>query len=110
KRIAVMTFVPAVRYRWLLDDGQFVPYLTGGVGISSNDVHGNFAPFTTADTTQTTVVGSLSAGFDYFISENVAAGLEFRSLIHPSQDTEATFQNPPTPPITPYPDPTTLTP
>src|SRR5262249_31144484 len=109
KRIAGVTFVPAVRYRWQLDDGQSVPYLTGGVGFSSNDVHGTFAPFTTASTTQTTVVGSLSAGFDYFISENVAAGLEFRSLIHPSQDTEATFQDPRTGHITRYEDSTNLT-
>ena len=109
KRIAVLTFVPAVRYRWLLDDGQLVPYLTGGVGFSSNDVHGNFAPYASASTTQTTVVGSLSAGFDYFLSGNVAAGLELRSLIHPSQDAEATYQNPRTGRITRYDDSTNLT-
>src|SRR5215475_9858970 len=109
KRIAVMTFVPAARYRWHLYDGQFVPYLTGGVGVSSNDVHGNFSPYTSASSTQTTVVGSLSAGFDYFISENVAAGLEFRSLIHPSQDAEATYTNPRTGRVTRFDDSTNLT-
>ena len=109
KRIAVRGFVPAVRYRWQLDDGQFVPYLTGGVGASSNDVHGNFSPFVSASSTRTTVVGSLSAGFDYFISENVAAGLEFRSLIHPSQDAEAIYTNPRTGQITRFDDSTNLT-
>jgi hypothetical protein len=108
-RIAVVTFVPAARYRWHLYDGRLVPYLTGGVGVSSNDVHGNFSPFTSASSTQTTVVGSLSTGFDYFISENVAAGLEFRSLIHPSQDAVATYINPRTGRITNVDDSTNLT-
>jgi outer membrane protein W len=109
KRIAVMNFVPAVRYRWHLYDGQLVPYLTGGVGVSTNDVHGNFSPFASASSTQTTVVGSLSAGFDYFISENVAAGLDFRSVIHPSQDAVATYINPRTGRIREIDDSTNLT-
>src|SRR5215475_12853962 len=50
---------PWLRYRWLHEDGQFVPYLTGGVGFSVNDVHGNFAPSTSASTAATTVVGAL---------------------------------------------------
>jgi opacity protein-like surface antigen len=93
-RISVVTFVPAVRYRWALGDGRLMPYLTGGVGFSSNDVHGFFKPYAQSNTSSTTVVGSLSAGLDYFISENVAAGFEFRSLIHPDQDAEVTFQDP----------------
>ncbi len=109
ERIAVITFVPAVRYRWALGDGRLMPYLTGGVGFSSNDVHGSFKPFATASTASTTVVGSLSMGLDYFISENVAAGFEFRSLIHPSQDAEVTFQNPQTGHVTRFTDSLNLT-
>src|SRR5262249_58163528 len=44
ERIAVITFVPAVRYRWALGDGRLMPYLTGGVGFSPNDVPGSFQP------------------------------------------------------------------
>jgi opacity protein-like surface antigen len=108
-RISVITFVPAVRYRWALGDGRLMPYLTGGVGFSSNDVHGFFKPYAQSDTASTTVVGSLSAGLDYFISENVAAGFEFRSLIHPDQDAEVTFQNPHTGHVTRYTDSLNLT-
>ena len=109
ERIAVITFVPAVRYRWALGDGRLMPYLTGGVGFSSNDVHGTFKPFAAASTASTTVVGSLSAGLDYFISENVAAGFEFRSLIHPNQDADVTFQNPQTGHVTRITDSLNLT-
>jgi opacity protein-like surface antigen len=109
ERISMITFVPAVRYRWALDDGRLMPYLTGGVGFSENDVHGSFKPFAQASTDSTTVVGSLSAGLDYFISENVAAGVEFRSLLHPDQDAEVTYQNPHTGHITRYTDSLNLT-
>ncbi len=108
-RISVITFVPAVRYRWAVGDGRLMPYLTGGVGLSSNDVHGFFKPHAQSSTASTTVVGSLSAGLDYFISENVAAGFEFRSLIHPDQDAEVTFQNPHTRQVTRYTDSLNLT-
>jgi opacity protein-like surface antigen len=108
-RISVITFVPAVRYRWALGDGRLMPYLTGGVGFSVNDVHGFFKPYAQSNTSSTTVVGSLSAGLDYFISENVAAGFELRSLIHPDQDAEVTFQNPHTGHVTRFTDSLNLT-
>lgn len=108
-RLSVITFVPAARYRWALDDGRLMPYLTGGVGISINDDHGFFKPYATTSTSSTTIVGSLSAGLDYFISENVAAGIELRSLIHPDQDAEVTYRNPNTGHITRYEDSLNLT-
>src|SRR5262249_35517889 len=108
-RISVITFVPAVRYRWSLEDGRLMPYLTGGVGFSSNDVHGFFDRFADSGTSSTTVVGSLSAGLDYFLSENVAAGVEFRSLLHPDQEAEVTFQNPHTGHVTRFTDSLNLT-
>jgi len=108
-RISVITFVPAVRYRWALEDGRLMPYLTGGVGFSQNDIHGFFKPYAHTSTASTTVVGSLSAGLDYFISENVAAGVEFRYLIHPDQDAEVTYQNPHTGHITRFSDSLNLT-
>jgi opacity protein-like surface antigen len=108
-RLSMITFVPAARYRWALDDGRLMPYLTGGVGFSANDDHGFFKPYAQSKTDSTTVVGSVSAGLDYFISENVAAGIELRSLIHPDQDAEVTYQNPHTGHVTRYTDSLNLT-
>ncbi len=94
REISVITVVPAARYRWHLLDDQLVPYVTGGVGMSISDVNEDARPFTRANTDSSTVVGSLSAGFDWFLSENVAIGLEGRYLIHPNQDAEVAFQAP----------------
>src|SRR5262245_56136033 len=94
REISIITIVPAARYRWHLLDDRLVPYVTGGVGMSFTDVNEDAKPFTRADTDSQTVVGSLSAGFDYFLSENVAVGFEGRYVIHPNQQAEVRFQNP----------------
>jgi opacity protein-like surface antigen len=94
REISVLTFVPAVRYRWPIGDGRWLPYVTGGVGMSSIDIHDEERPYAQAKTSSTTVVGSLSAGFDYFLTENVAAGLETRYMIHPNQDATVIYQHP----------------
>src|SRR4030095_9659569 len=94
REISVLNLVPAVRYRWPMADGRWMPYVTGGVGLSSIDIHDEARPFAQAKTSSTTVVGSLSAGFDYFLTENVAAGLETRYMIHPNQDATVIYQNP----------------
>ncbi|MCI0346191.1 MAG: porin family protein, partial [Chloroflexi bacterium] len=92
REISIITIVPAARYRWHLLDDRLVPYVTGGVGMSFTDVNEDAKPFTRADADDSTIVGSLSAGLDYFLSENVAVGVEGRYLIHPNQDAEVTFQ------------------
>jgi opacity protein-like surface antigen len=92
REISIITVVPAARYRWHLLDDRLVPYVTGGVGMSFTDVNEDAKPFTRADTDSQTIVGSLSAGLDYFVSENVAVGVEGRYLIHPNQDAEVSFQ------------------
>jgi opacity protein-like surface antigen len=93
REISVLNVVPAVRYRWPLGDGRWMPYVTGGVGISSVDIHDEERAFDQAKTSSTTVVGSLSAGFDYFLTENIAAGVETRYMIHPNQDATVIYAN-----------------
>ena len=92
REISVLTVVAAARYRWHLLEDRLVPYLTGGLGMSFNDVNEDAKPYTRADSDTSTIVGSLSAGFDYFLSPNVAVGLESRYLIHPNQSAEVSFQ------------------
>jgi opacity protein-like surface antigen len=109
RELSIITVVPAARYRWHLLDDRFVPYLTGGVGASFNDVNEDAKPYVRADTDTSTIVGSLSAGFDYFLSENVAVGFESRYLIHPNQDAEVSFQAGPGGRVTRYTDSLNLT-
>jgi opacity protein-like surface antigen len=92
REISIITVVPAVRYRWHLLDGRFVPYFTGGVGMGFTDVNEDAKPFVRADTKSSTVVGSLSSGFDYFLSPNVAVGVEGRYTIHPNQTATVDYQ------------------
>jgi opacity protein-like surface antigen len=94
REISIITVVPAARYRWHLLEDRLVPYLTGGVGMSFTDVNEDAKPFTRADSSSSSVVGSISAGFDYFLSPNVAVGLESRYVIHPNQHAEVSFQAP----------------
>jgi opacity protein-like surface antigen len=48
-----------------------------------------------ADTDSSTVVGSLSSGFDYFLSPNVAIGVEGRYSIYPNQTATVEYQDGP---------------
>jgi opacity protein-like surface antigen len=109
REISVLNIVPVVRYRWPVADGRWMPYVTGGIGMSSIDTHDEERPFAQATTSSTTVVGSLSAGFDYFLTENIAAGIETRYMIHPNQDATVTYANPHTGGATHYTDSLNLT-
>ncbi len=109
REISVITVVPAARYRWHLLEDRLVPYLTGGVGMSFNDVNEDAKPFTRANADSSTVVGSLSAGFDYFLSPNVAVGLESRYIIHPNMSAEVSFQDGPGGRVRHFQDDTNLT-
>jgi opacity protein-like surface antigen len=89
-----ITFVPAARFRWPLGDGRWVPYVSAGVGISASDVNDAVKPYVKATTDSFTVVGSIATGLEYFLTPNVAAGFELRSLIHPDQDASVQFGGP----------------
>ena len=100
REFSVFNIVPAARYRWHWMNDRLVPYVTGGVGLSFSDIHDQADRFATASTSSTTVVGSLSAGIDYFLSQNIAFGVENRWMIHPGQDATVTYTNPQTGAVT----------
>ena len=87
KEFSNITVAAAVRYRYPLQDGRFVPYLTGGVGFSLNDVNDTSKPLVKIEGDDTTVAGTLAAGFDYFLAPNVAVGGSLHSWIYPDVDT-----------------------
>jgi opacity protein-like surface antigen len=89
-----ITFVPAARFRWPLGNGRVVPYASAGVGVSVTQINDAAKPYVKADTDSTTVVGSIATGIDYFLTPNIAAGFELRSLIYPDQDASVQFAAP----------------
>jgi len=86
-----ITLIPAVRFRWPIGDGRFVPYAVGGVGMSINDVNDSANLRLKVKAQSTNVVGTLGLGFDYFLAENVAVGFVTQSFIH--SDISTSFRN-----------------
>jgi Outer membrane protein beta-barrel domain len=83
-----ITVFGSLRYRYPIGDGRFVPWVLGGLGWSINDLN---------DTTNTrikltgdgsTIAGTVAAGFDYFLAEDVSVGAALQGFIYPSIDSE----------------------
>jgi opacity protein-like surface antigen len=86
KEFSNITVMPAVRFRYPLGDGRLVPYLTGGVGLSLNEVNDTGNPKIKVETERSSIVGAIAAGLEYFVAEDVAVGLEVHSFIYPAID------------------------
>jgi hypothetical protein len=65
-----------------------VPWVTAGLGASWNDVNDSTSESTRFATDELTIAGSLAAGFDYFLAEDVAVGLGLHSFLYPQQHTD----------------------
>ncbi len=81
-----ITIVPAARFRWPMYGGRFVPFLTAGVGWSINADNDQHDPRVKITADDSTIVGTIAAGAEYFLSPNVAVGLTLHSFIFPDQD------------------------
>jgi opacity protein-like surface antigen len=86
----MFSLIPQVRIRYPLLDGLLTPYLIGGVGIGHNDFNdrkqkGEGLSIHASDTT---MVGAIGAGIEYFIANNIALGVEARYLISRDQEIE----------------------
>ena len=80
---AVVPLVPQVRLRYPLLDGRLTPYVLGGVGVALTEFNDRKRPGfgVSVDVPASTVVGTLGAGLEYFVADNVAAGVEIKYLI-----------------------------
>lgn len=80
---SVATFLAHLRYRYPILNGRLVPYVLagGGVGVSEiNDARKTFELVPLVDEDSTKVIGSIGAGVEYFLSDNIAFGIESRHL------------------------------
>ncbi len=77
---AVYTVVPQIRFRYPMLGGRFVPYLLGGVGVSYAEFNDRKPHGLTARVhgTDYGVALATGVGLEYFITNNIALGLETR--------------------------------
>jgi opacity protein-like surface antigen len=80
---AVVPLVPQVRLRYPFLDGRLTPYVVGGVGVALTEFNDRKEPGfgVSVDMPASTVVGAIGAGLEYFVADNVAAGVEVKYLI-----------------------------
>ena len=80
---SVLPLVSQVRLRYPLLDGRLTPYVLGGVGVALIEFNDRKRPGfgLSVETPRSTVVGTIGAGLDYFVAENVAVGVELKYLI-----------------------------
>jgi opacity protein-like surface antigen len=80
---ALVPLVPQVRLRYPFLDGRLTPYVLGGVGVALTEFNDRKRPGfgVSVDMPASTVVGAIGAGLEYFVADNVAAGVEIKYLI-----------------------------
>src|SRR5688572_9352013 len=85
-----MSLIPQARVRYPLFDGTLTPYVVGGIGIGNNDFNDRKQRGIgrRIHASGTTVVGAFGAGVEYFISRNIAVGVEARYLVSRDQEIE----------------------
>jgi len=78
----VFTLMPQLRLRYPLLDGKLVPYVLGGGGIALTDFNDRKPKGfgVSIQSEPSTPVGTLGAGIEYFIADNIAIGAEFKYL------------------------------
>ena len=78
----VFAIMPQVRLRVPLLGDRLVPYAIAGAGIAMTDFNDRKRPVFGVEVKHdsTTPVGTVGAGIEYFIADNIAVGLEFKYL------------------------------
>lgn len=89
--LALWTILGHVRYRYPIWNDRLVPYAVagGGAGFAQiNDRRQSTAAFPIKQTTTVSAIGSTGVGLEYFLTDNIAAGLETRYLFGFNRDVE----------------------
>ena len=87
---AVFTVMPQIRLRYPLLGDKLVPYVIAGGGIAFTDFNDRKAPAFGLEVKDesTTPVGTVGAGIEYFLADNIAFGVEFKYLFAGDQTLE----------------------
>jgi opacity protein-like surface antigen len=84
----IVTLVPQLRLRYPVLDRRLTPYLVGGAGVALSEFNdrkeGAFGRSVTLED-ETSFVGTLGAGVEYFVADNIAVGVEVKYLFAEDQ-------------------------
>ena len=83
----IFTLIPQARLRYPLYGDRLVPYVLAGVGLSRNEFNDRKQEGIghSIHASDTTVVGAVGAGIEYFVTSNIAVGVEARYLVSRDQ-------------------------
>jgi opacity protein-like surface antigen len=80
--IAVTSITPQLRLRYPLLDDRLTPYLIAGWGVAVSQANDGRMPVEWVDgKTETHIAGTVGAGLEYFIADNIAVGWEVKELL-----------------------------
>ena len=80
--LAVTDVIPQLRLRYPMLDDRLVPYLVGGFGAAISQANdGKFPVVWEQGKTEAHVAGTVGAGVEYFIADNIAVGWEVKELL-----------------------------
>lgn len=81
---SVLPLVPQIRLRYPLLGDRLVPYVVGGVGLGLSGFNDRKPPAFGAsikDKHSSFLVGTVGAGLEYFIADNIAVGAEVKYVL-----------------------------
>jgi opacity protein-like surface antigen len=86
----IFSLIPQVRVRYPLFGDRLTPYALAGVGIGRNEFNDRKKEGIghSIHASGTTVVAAFGAGVEYFITRNIAVGVEARYLVSRDQEIE----------------------
>lgn len=82
--LGLLGLLPQIRARYPLLEDRLVPYLLGGGGIAFAQINDANVPTTWAsggDLTSVRFMGAIGGGVEYFVSDDVALGVEGKYLV-----------------------------
>ena len=80
----VLALVPQLRLRYPLLGDRLVPYVIGGVGLGLSSFNDRKPPgfgVSIQDKESSFLVGTVGAGLEYFIADNIAVGVEVKYVL-----------------------------
>lgn len=88
--LSITGVTPQLRLRYPLFGDRLTPYLIGGMGVAITQANDGRLPVTwTNGKDGNQVAGTVGAGIEYFIADNLALGWEFKQFISGGVDYEA---------------------
>jgi len=85
---AVYTFIPQIRLRYPFEEGRLVPYGIAGVGLGHAEWNDRKprAGHMSIKANDNSIAAALGVGIDYFVTRNIALGLESKYLYSPGHE------------------------